>query len=169
MIHGSGLRHPPGCYPADNTHQMILHKVELLNRHTRRKFLMPNVPPSQGQMSDEQFGSSNLQEYVSPDNSEHAATLSSESERSHRSHHVDDDLEDGQRRTDRGSFHKQNSSGSNYVSLYPRLSSRTEMTSDEIIQTYNLGLEKTVQDLDLGLIRGQFRLGPEPGLLFPTI
>ncbi|XP_075263321.1 uncharacterized protein LOC142354850 [Convolutriloba macropyga] len=139
MIHGSGLRHPPGCYPADNTHQMILHKVELLNRHTRRKFLMPNVPPSQGQMSDEQFGSSNLQEYVSPDNSEHAATLSSESERSHRSHHVDDDLEDGQRRTDRGSFHKQNSSD-NYEHEQPnRRSSLQGGTSEDSSTTNTTG------------------------------
>ncbi|XP_075266443.1 uncharacterized protein LOC142358757 isoform X2 [Convolutriloba macropyga] len=139
MIHGSGLRHPPGCYPADNTHQMILHKVELLNRHTRRKFLMPNVPPSQGQMSDEQFGSTNLQEYVSPDNSEHAATLSSESERSHRSHHVDDDLEDGQRRTDRGSFHKQNSSD-NYEHEQPnRRSSLQGGTSEDSSTTNTTG------------------------------
>ena len=124
----------PGFYPIDNTHQMILHKVELLNKHTRRKFLMAAEGPG-WTGGEEQFGSpssfATLQEYVdNRDNSEHAATLSSESERSHRSHHVDDDLEDphghshghshGQRRTEadtegtesqRGSLLKQNSSG----------------------------------------------------------
>ena len=110
----AGSRYPPGYYPIDNTHQLILHKVELLNKQTRRKFLLPSVPsPGSGQNPEDQFGNSfNIQEYASPDNSEHAATLSSESERSHRSHHVDDDQEESQRRVERNSIQKQNSSGS---------------------------------------------------------
>ena len=113
IYHRQGSRYPPGFYPIDNTHQLILHKVEMLNKNTRRKFLMsaaPGTSAAGANVEDNQFGTLPVQEF-SPDNSEHAATLSSESERSHRSHHLDDDLDEGNRRRNSGHVHKQNSSG----------------------------------------------------------
>ena len=113
IYHRQGSRYPPGFYPIDNTHQLILHKVEMLNKNTRRKFLMGSTPGAAAagaNVEDSQFGALPVQEF-SPDNSEHAATLSSESERSHRSHHLDDDLDEGNRRRNSGHVHKQNSSG----------------------------------------------------------